>query len=342
MILDGASDLVQVVTASTGTIEVQASFVDNNAGALTPSRTNTPTITTIATTTVVAAPGVGKQRNVRFLSIRNDHATTSNAITVNHTDGTNVATLWAGTLLAQETIVLNERGTWDYYAANGVLKSAVSTGRFLGTSVLTSASANFTTQASTVTIRIRGVAGGGGGAGCTSVAAAAAAGGGGGGGGYIEKTVTVTPNTAYAYTCGAAGAGASGALGGNGVDSTFVVGATTYTAKGGTGAPVATALTTPSSYKGGLGGTVSTNGDLNSSGEPGHNGHITVTATPTGASGAGGSSPFGAGGGPISAVGNGLNAIGFGGGGGGSMTGASAVRTGGNGSAGCWVVDEFS
>ncbi len=344
LLLTSTSDILQVITATpVSTIMVHASWVDNASGVITPGRTNTRiTAGSPTTTDIVAAPAASTQRNVKMLSIRNSHATSSELLTVQHTDGTTVVELIKLTLLAGYELSYNENSGWFLIDASGGRVLTPLSGRFLGTTVLTSASGNFTTSPSTNTIRIRGVAGGGGGGGCTSVAAAASAAGGGGGGGYIEKTVAVSPNTAYAYVCGAAGTGASGAAGNNGGDSTFIVGATTYTAKAGSGAVVATAVTTPSAYKGGTGGTVSTNGDLNSSGYPGEDGTVAVIATPVGASGGGGSTPFGAGGVPIAAVGNGVAAIGFGGGGGGAMTGASAVRTGGNASAGCWVVDELS
>jgi Pectate lyase superfamily protein len=106
-------------------------------------------------------------------------------------------------------------------------------GAFIKRTTLTSGT-SFTTQLATTTLVLRGVGGGAGGGGCTSVAASAGAAGGGGAGGYLEKTVTVAGNTAYAYTIGTAGAGVSASAGGNGGNSTFVVGATTYTAKGGT------------------------------------------------------------------------------------------------------------
>lgn len=341
ILLTSTSDKVQVITSGTQAIAVHASWIDLASGTATPGRTNSA-ISSAVTTDVVAAPASSTQRNVKFLSIRNKDASASATITVQQTDGTTVSELIKLTLKAGYQLHYNDGLGFVLMDASGGRVQTPLTGRYLGTSVLTSASANFTTGPETNTIFIRGVGGGGGGAGCTSVAAAASAGGGGGAGGYLEKAIAVTPNTAYAYTCGAAGAGVSGAAGNNGVASTFIVGATTYTAQLGTGAVLATALTTPSSYKGGVGGTASTNGDLNSGGASGEAGHVTVVATPTGASGHGGSTPFGAGGPGISAVGNGSNGIGFGAGGGGGLTGASAVRTGGNGTAGCWVVDEFS
>lgn len=124
LILDGASDVIRIVTGSTGDIEAHASWIDNNAGAVTPGRTNTASITTATTTTVIAAPGASKQRNARHLNILNNHATTSNAIRVEHFDGTTAEVLWKGTLLAGESVVLDQGGRWTLYDANGNVKAA--------------------------------------------------------------------------------------------------------------------------------------------------------------------------------------------------------------------------
>jgi hypothetical protein len=340
LLLTSTSDKLQVVTTGTANTDVQASYVDNAAGTITPARTNTA-IVSAATTDVVPAPAASTQRNVKHLSIRNKHASASQTVTIQHTDGTTAVELFKTTLLTGESLLYSAEVGFIVLDASGGLKTSGRAGRYLRTTVLTTGT-TFTTGPDTTTIFVRLQAGGGGGAGCTSLAAAASAGGGGGAGGYAEKTFTVTPNTQYTYAIGAAGAGASGALGGNGGDTTFAVGATTVTAKGGQGAPVAAAATTLTAYKGGAGGTVSTNGDLNDAGSPGEYGVTLIVATPIVASGNGGSSIFGNGGLGITAVGNGNNATGFGGGGGGAATGASAVRTGGNGTAGCIVVDEFA
>ncbi len=140
----------------------------------------------------------------------------------------------------------------------------------------------------------------------------------------------------------------SGAAGGDGGNSTFVVGATTYTCLGGKGAPLATASTVVTAYKGGAGGLASTNGDLNSSGAPGEMGVCILVGagtTEVQCSGAGGSSPFGGGGAAVNTSGAGtagISASGFGAGGGGACTGASSAKAGGAPTAGCWVVDEYS
>lgn len=343
LLLTSTSDKIQVITNGTTTVDVHASWVDVSGSTVTPGRTNTAIVLGAPTTTdVVASPASSTQRNIKFLSVRNKHASSSTTVTVQHTDGSTTAELYKMTLKAGYELSYNDQLGFVVHDASGGRVQTPLSGRFLGTSFLSASSGTFTTGPETNTIYIRGVGAGGGGAGCTSVASAASAGGGGGAGGYLEKSIAVSPNTGYSYTCGAAGTGASGAAGNNGTDSTFVVGATTYTAKGGTGAVVATAVNALTAYKGGVGGVVSTNGDLNSGGASGELGVIAVVATPVGASGHGGSSPFGAGGPGISAVGNGNAGIGFGSGGGGAMTGASAVRTGGNGTGGCWVVDEYS
>lgn len=341
LLLANTTHKLQVVTASTGNIDVNASWVDLNGTTVTPGSTNTVQITTATTTDVVAAPASSTQRNVKGIRIRNAHASTSMVVTVQHTDGTTVSTIVKTTLKTGESMFYEEGSGWVVMDAAGGLKTVPLSGRLLRTTVLTSGT-TFTTGVDTNTIGVRMVGGGGGGAGCTSVAAAASAGGGGGAGAYAEKLFSVTPNTAYTYAIGAAGAGASGALGGNGTSTTFAVGAVTVTAPGGTGAPVATAVTTLSADAGGAGGTVATNGDLNAGGQPGDPGVILIVATVVGVSGNGGSSPFGAGGKGVAAAAAGIAGVGFGAGGGGAMTGASTVRTGGNGTAGCIVVDEYA
>lgn len=345
LLLTSTSDLIQVVTSGTQAIKAHASYVDVSGTTITPGRLNTA-IASAATTTVVGSPAASTQRNVKLLSIYNSDASASDTITVQHTDGTTAIVLFKLSLPAGYTLTFVDGEGWQLFNASGqFVQTANVSGTLLKLTVLTTTtSATFTTGASTNSIKIRGVGGGGGGAGCTSVASAAACGGGGGAGGYLEKLVAVSPNTGYTYQCGAAGAGASGAAGGNGSNSTFTVGATTYTANGGGGAPVATATTTVNTpYLGGAGGAASTNGDLNGAGQPGDPGVFSSVTGPVGFSGNGADSAFGGGGiGLKNAGANGNNATGFGAGGGGASTAASAARTGGNGSQGMWIVEEYS
>ena len=103
LILASTSDKLQVITGSAGTVDVHVSWMDNVAGAVQPGRTNTPTITTAATTDVVAPPGATTQRNVKTIHVRN-RAVTPNDVTVQHTDGTNVVQLHKVTLQPNRTL----------------------------------------------------------------------------------------------------------------------------------------------------------------------------------------------------------------------------------------------
>jgi hypothetical protein len=341
LLLTSVTDKLQVVTASAVTVDVHASWVDNNAGTITPGRTNSA-IVGATTTDVVASPAASTQRNVQSLVIHNKHATSSNLLTIRHTDGTTAVDIFSYTILPGEELSFLDGVGFRITDAAGAAKTVTSVGRYLSTTVILTGTTTYTTPAGCTSIFVRVQAGGGGGGGCTSLAAAAVGAGGGGAGGYAEKTFAVTPNTAYTCAVGAAGAGVSNAAGNNGGNSTFAVGATTVTAFGGTGGPIGTAATTLVARGGGAGGVVSTNGDVNGGGMPGNYGVTLIVATPIVASGCGGSSDFGSGGLGLVAVGNGNNANGFGAGGGGSATGASAVRTGGNGTAGVIIVDAYA
>lgn len=119
LLLTSTSDIIRVVTGSAADVDVHASYVDNNAGTITPGRTNTPAITTATTTTVVASPGSGVQRNVKFLNITNAHATASTTVVVQHFDGSNSEDLIGVTLLPGENLVLSSTGDWMHHDAQG-------------------------------------------------------------------------------------------------------------------------------------------------------------------------------------------------------------------------------
>ncbi len=231
----------------------------------------------------------------------------------------------------------------DGVAYNGSQITANKPGRFLAATLLTStSSATFTTGASTNKIRIRGVGGGGGGGGCTNVASASGAGGGGAAGSYAEHWFNVSPSTGYSYQCGQGGTGGTAVDGVIGANSTFTVGGTTVTAKGGLGGPVGVSSLTVNVTAGAI-GQVSTNALINGRGAPGGTGVVILVASAIGAGGDGGSTVFGAGGkGATAAGGGGGAAVGYGGGGGGALVGGSASGTGGAATNGMWIVEEYS
>jgi hypothetical protein len=121
LLLCSTSDLVQVVTSAVSDIEVHASWLDvtGTPQVVTPGRTNTPSITTATTTTVVGSPAASTQRNVKALYITNNHATDPCFVEVRHTDGTNVSELAGVTLLAGENLILDAAGNWRHKDANG-------------------------------------------------------------------------------------------------------------------------------------------------------------------------------------------------------------------------------
>lgn len=87
ILLTSTSDLLRITTSSTANIDVHASYVDLSGTTVTPIRTNTA-ISTATTTTVVGSPASSTQRTVKTLFVRNRHATTTNDVTILHTDGT--------------------------------------------------------------------------------------------------------------------------------------------------------------------------------------------------------------------------------------------------------------
>lgn len=117
--LASTSDLIQVVTSAVADVEPHASWVDNNAGVITPGRTDTPSITSATTTTVVGSPGASQQRRVVALSLRNNHGSTACDVTVQHFDGTDTATIIKVTLAAGEALVMDARGEWHHLDTNG-------------------------------------------------------------------------------------------------------------------------------------------------------------------------------------------------------------------------------
>lgn len=222
-----------------------------------------------------------------------------------------------------------------------------SSGAFVKRTLLTAWSGTFTTQAGTHTIRIKGIGGGGGsGGGAGSAYSRVSATGGGGGGSVADRIIAVSPGTGYSYTCGSAGsAGAAGNnSGGNGGYSTFVVGATTITAKGGIGSGGKSAGATFGSAAGGAGGDAAVNDDLGATGDPGGtgiawsifdgNGSAVMGASP----GVGGASIFGVRAPGLSAA----SSVQYGGGGGGTQTLTNVNAAGKAGCAGCWIVEEYS
>jgi hypothetical protein len=231
---------------------------------------------------------------------------------------------------------------WVLLPASG---GGASSGSLLATTVITSGH-DFTTGASTNWIEIEGVGGGGGGGGTISTGINSFAGcGGGSSGGTATRGFAVTPSTTYHYTIGAGGAGGSANVGGDGTDSTFTVGAVTVTAYHGHGGMYMEAMA--SLMQAAMGGAPAQESANSSTGSGSQAGQPGMGTIPSGAygfpfGGAGGSSPYGSGGASSNVGSNGLPATGYGAGGAGASQQGTVPKVGGAGSAGCWIVREYS
>lgn len=121
IILASTSDLVRVVTTSTANTDVHASFVDYAVGSdPVPDNQNT-LITTATITTVVSSPAASTFRTVKTITIRNKHASTSQDVTVLHSDGTNIPEPIKATLPAGYALHYDEGAGWSLKDAQGRL-----------------------------------------------------------------------------------------------------------------------------------------------------------------------------------------------------------------------------
>jgi hypothetical protein len=123
MILLKSTDSLRLVTGSTADVDVAAFFGDLASGAVTPGN-QASTIASAATTTIVSAPSASTYRTVRFLSIRNRHASTSNTVTVQFYDGSTAYEIKKVALAAGQELIYDEANGWQYVNAQGLVQQA--------------------------------------------------------------------------------------------------------------------------------------------------------------------------------------------------------------------------
>lgn len=82
--LDATTDKLQLVTSAAVTIDVHCSYIDAVSTTLVPSGggSQNTAITTATTTDILAAPGASTLRNLKTLTARNKHATSSCDVTL--------------------------------------------------------------------------------------------------------------------------------------------------------------------------------------------------------------------------------------------------------------------
>lgn len=123
MLILNSTDVLQLVTGSAGNIDAHVSWADNNAGTVSPNRTNTTQITTAATTTICGSPSSGQQRSARLVTVFNANASNSNLCTVQHYDGSLTEILASYTLLAGESMVLNGGVPYHFDKYGGIYQA---------------------------------------------------------------------------------------------------------------------------------------------------------------------------------------------------------------------------
>ncbi len=254
LILASTSDKLYVITSAAGDVEVHASWVDLSGTTVTPGRTNTPSITTAASTDIVAAPGSSTTvRNVKHIAVMNAHASVTNTVTVFHTDGTNPVQLVTMLLGPGESAQYVEGVGWERLNSagapvNALVTSDVDIQAFSDSGTWTKPT-NFAPKL--VVVRAWG-GGGGGGAGASLATAVVAKGGGGGGGGAMAEgsfaaedlPSTVSVTVGNGGTAGAPGAaGAAGGAGGIGGNTSFGTLLTAFGGGGGAGGAISAAAT---------------------------------------------------------------------------------------------------
>jgi hypothetical protein len=208
--------------------------------------------------TYVALSGDATISNAGALTLAADSVVTVDILDLNVTTGKLADD--AVTAGKMDDLLTDSGGTAGSYTAADI--TVDSTGRVSAvasgaashpTARITSFTADGTWTAPSGVTRAKFTIVGGGGSGCSTLLLS------GGGGGTAIISAAVTAATGYAITVGTGVSQASSTSGSTGVDSTVVVGATTYTGAGGAGA---------SSGAGGAGGTA-TNGDVNIQGGQG-------------------------------------------------------------------------
>lgn len=123
ILLKATTETLRLITSSTADIDYSISYADITTTTFVPS-TSEGKITTATTTTILSAPAVSTQRQIKLVTIRNRHASTANTITVlKDISATQYYLTPSITLLAGETAQYIDSSGWTYYASSGAPKA---------------------------------------------------------------------------------------------------------------------------------------------------------------------------------------------------------------------------
>ena len=125
ILLTETNDKIQVVTSAAGDVDVVASYAEfNSSFVISGLGKQLTTITTAATTDVLAAPASSTTRNLKQLTIRNTHATIANDVLVQFNDN--------GTLYELHKVTLQPGDCLQFVEGIGfVTLTNISSGRLI-------------------------------------------------------------------------------------------------------------------------------------------------------------------------------------------------------------------
>jgi hypothetical protein len=116
-------DKLQMVTDAAGTVDYHSSYADfDDPDTVTLGR-KAATGVGAATTDIVDGAGAGITRKVKWVRIRNRHASQAVGVIIKETDGTTAPEIHEVTLQAQEALHYDEGRGWQPYDANGLPKT---------------------------------------------------------------------------------------------------------------------------------------------------------------------------------------------------------------------------
>lgn len=129
--LISTSDKLQLVTgAASADTTARVDYMEATvaSGVVTPDtfkpgNQSTAAITTATTTDILGTPASDRVRSVQGIVVRNVHASASQPVTVQAVDAARTVTIFKGTLLAGETLIINEQGTAFVLDATGYVKA---------------------------------------------------------------------------------------------------------------------------------------------------------------------------------------------------------------------------
>jgi len=130
LILHATTDILRVVTGSAADVEPVVSMMetDNAAPPVVQDIPNVgplASITTATTTTIADCTTANRRRNVKHISLYNNHASQATTCRVEFSDGTLVSVLANVNLLAGEMLLYTQGGMWLHYDSNGAVYPSI-------------------------------------------------------------------------------------------------------------------------------------------------------------------------------------------------------------------------